>query len=91
MMKWIFPWLYISIASAEVSKYDECNFVLPWARQAMHIARKVELPADRWIITEDGFEPEEYATIMAIKNEAYHDVPALAKRVTLACGKKEES
>lgn len=83
--------LLLLVGSAHASEYEKCGFVLGWARQAMYIATKIKLDEENWRITEDGFEPQEYAAIMRIKHEAYHDVPALTRRVELACGKKEES
>lgn len=91
MNKYLLPWLYISLVTAETLPQEKCGFVIGWARQAMHIANKVGLPEESWIITEDGFEVEEYKVIMQIKHEAYHDVKALTRRVELACSKKEES
>ena len=79
-----------SFAQAEPS-YETCEFVTTWARQAMHIAKKIGLAEERWMINEDGFDPDEYAAIIHIKHEAYHDVPALIKRGEAACVKKEQS
>lgn len=89
-MKYLLFFLALPAYAAQ-SDYEACGFVAGWASRAMHIAHKIELPADRWIITEDGYEPDEYAAIMQIKHEAYHDVPALTRRVARACGQKEES
>jgi len=72
-------------------KYEECGFVMAWARQAMHIAHKIKLPSENWIIHEGGFAPDEYKAIIVIKQEAYDDIPALTRRVELACGQKEDS
>ncbi len=90
-MRYVILFLLAFQAHAGQPDYEACGFVAGWASRAMHIAHKIELPADRWIITEDGYEPDEYAAIMRIKHEAYNDVPALTRRVALACGQKEES
>jgi hypothetical protein len=46
MMKWGLLWAWTSLAVA--TPYEECSFVLPWARQAVHIAKKIELAEEHW-------------------------------------------
>lgn len=89
-MKYLVIFIVALPAYAE-APYESCRFVLGWASQAFHIAKKIELDEENWRITEDGFEPDEYAAIMQIKHEAYHDLPALKRRVDMAYGQKEES
>lgn len=90
-MKHVILFFFALPAYSAQSDYETCGFVLGWASRAMHIAHHIQLPADRWIITEDGYEPDEYAAILRIKREAYTDVRALRQRVDIACAKKEQS
>lgn len=68
---------------------NDCQFVVAWANKAYHISHTIGLEEERWTITEHGFPPEVYAVITAIKREAYHDLPALRKRVETVCAEKE--
>lgn len=77
------------VAHAQEPSHESCKFVLPWANQAYHISHLIGLEEEKWIISGDGSTLEEYATILAIKREAYHDVPALRRRVETACAAKE--
>lgn len=79
------------LAQAELNAQERCQFVAWWANKAYHISHTIGLAEDRWMITEDGFTKEGYALIMQIKHEAYHDVPALRRRVESACADEQES
>ena len=69
----------------------DCQFVAWWANKAFHISHTIGLDEDKWQIVQDGFPPEIYAVIAAIKHEAYHDLPALQRRVETVCAEKSES
>ena len=66
-----------------------CLFVTWWARKAEYIAQVLRIEEDRWHIMQDGFEPKVYAIIQEIKREAFHDLPALHRRVREACPEEE--
>lgn len=66
-----------------------CNFVRAWANQAFHISHALGLEEDRWLISEDGYDPPTYQLILDIKHEAYHDLAALRRRVEMACAEKQ--
>lgn len=68
---------------------QDCKFVAWWANKAFHISHTIGLDADKWTITEEGFEPEAYKVIMQIKHEAYNDLDALRRRVEAVCAEKE--
>lgn len=67
-----------------INTTEECKFVQWWADRALY-ALAHGLEEDRWHIFEEGFPPDLYKIIINIRREAYHDQPALHKRVKAAC------
>ena len=80
-----------SALAGDLPPDQDCHLVSWWANKAFHISHTIGLDEDKWTIAEEGFPPDVYKVISAIKQEAYHDLPALRKRVETACAEKEES
>jgi hypothetical protein len=77
--------LILGIILLSQSQYPECMFHKRWANRALYITQELKVPEENWHIEPAGFDPEDYVIVMAIKHEAYHDVPALFARVNKAC------
>jgi hypothetical protein len=68
----------------------ECQFTRWWADRALSVVES-GLAEDRWQIFEEGYPKPIYDAIIGIRREAYHDQPALRKRVNAACAVKVET
>lgn len=88
MVRVISLWLLTCSLAQAQEESAECNFHRWWAAKALYIAQELQLPPDRWHIVPEGYTKEGYDIIIAIKREAYNDIPALARRVTRACAPK---
>lgn len=75
----------ISHAQSVEEMRASCAVVTALANQAYHISHSLGLAEDRWIVSEEGYDPATYQMIQAIKHEAYHDTAALRRRVEAAC------
>ena len=76
----------LGLAAAPLS--PECFFHQWWAAKITHFADEKGVPEERYHIMQEGFPPELYAIIEAIKREVYHDRAALARRLERACAIK---
>ena len=76
------------ISSIAQDLKEECIFVRDWANIAFHISHSIGLEEQKWLISQDDISDEKFATILEIKREAYHDLPALRSRVEAACGQQ---
>lgn len=80
--------LFALSSSALADSLDkECYFHKWWANRMLY-AQERGLPEEGYHILQDGFPKEVYDLIQSIKREAYHDMPALVKRVEKACAPK---
>lgn len=75
----------------DIRKWETCSFIRGFANWLYHRAVIEEIPEDRIHFMEDGYDPEQYAVMLQMKREVYHDMYSLQKRVNAACVAKLQS